>query len=62
MAQRLIVRHTPTQDELDARENRVIKAARDLVDGKGPCLPPSEQWDRDFLHASSTAGSRPSTA
>jgi 2,3-dihydroxyphenylpropionate 1,2-dioxygenase len=18
--------------------------------GRGPCLPPSEQWDRDFLH------------
>jgi len=27
----------------------VIKAARDLVNGGGPCLPPSEQWDRDFL-------------
>jgi 2,3-dihydroxyphenylpropionate 1,2-dioxygenase len=40
---------TPTQDELDARENRVIRAARDLVAGKGPCLPPDEQWDRDFL-------------
>ena len=49
MARRLIVRHTPTQEELDARESRVIKAARDLVVGKGPCLPPSEQWDRDFL-------------
>jgi 2,3-dihydroxyphenylpropionate 1,2-dioxygenase len=51
VAQRLIKRHTPTQEELDARENRVIKAARDLVVGKGPCLPPSEQWDRDFLTA-----------
>jgi 2,3-dihydroxyphenylpropionate 1,2-dioxygenase len=49
VARRLIVRHTPTQDELDARESRVIKAARDLVVGQGPCLPPSEQWDRDFL-------------
>jgi 2,3-dihydroxyphenylpropionate 1,2-dioxygenase len=49
VAQRLIVRHTPTQDELDARENRVVRAARDLVAGKGPCLPPDEQWDRDFL-------------
>jgi 2,3-dihydroxyphenylpropionate 1,2-dioxygenase len=47
--QRLIVRHTPTQEELDARESRVIRAARDLVAGKGPCLPPSESWDRDFL-------------
>jgi 2,3-dihydroxyphenylpropionate 1,2-dioxygenase len=49
VAQRLIVRHTPSREELDARESRVIKAARDLVVGKGPCLPPSEQWDRAFL-------------
>jgi len=49
VARRLIVRATPTQEEYDARESRVIKAARDLVVGKGPCLPPSEQWDRDFL-------------
>jgi 2,3-dihydroxyphenylpropionate 1,2-dioxygenase len=47
--ERLVLRRTPTQDELDARENRVIQAARDLVVGKGPCLPPSEQWDRNFL-------------
>jgi 2,3-dihydroxyphenylpropionate 1,2-dioxygenase len=49
VARRLIVRHSPTQEELDARESRVVKAARDLVAGKGPCLPPSEQWDRAFL-------------
>jgi 2,3-dihydroxyphenylpropionate 1,2-dioxygenase len=49
--ERLVNRHTPTQEEFDARENRVIGAARDLVDGKGPCLPPSEQWDRDFLQS-----------
>ncbi|MBX3553148.1 MAG: 3-carboxyethylcatechol 2,3-dioxygenase [Pseudolabrys sp.] len=49
VAQRLIKRHIPSQDELDARENRVVRAARDMVVGKGPCLPPSEQWDRDFL-------------
>jgi 2,3-dihydroxyphenylpropionate 1,2-dioxygenase len=47
---RLVVRRTPTQEELDARETRVIQAARDLVVGKGPCLPPSEQWDHDFLN------------
>jgi 2,3-dihydroxyphenylpropionate 1,2-dioxygenase len=49
--QRLIDRVTPTQAELDARETRVIKAARDLVQGGGPCLPPSEQWDRGFLQS-----------
>jgi 2,3-dihydroxyphenylpropionate 1,2-dioxygenase len=47
--ERLVVARTPTQEELDAREDRVVRAARDLVVGKGPCLPPSEQWDRDFL-------------
>jgi 2,3-dihydroxyphenylpropionate 1,2-dioxygenase len=49
IARRLIVRHTPSQEELDAREHRVIEAARELVVGKGPCLPPSESWDRSFL-------------
>jgi 2,3-dihydroxyphenylpropionate 1,2-dioxygenase len=49
VARRLVLRHTPSQEELDARENRVINAARELVAGGGPCLPPSEQWDRDFL-------------
>jgi 2,3-dihydroxyphenylpropionate 1,2-dioxygenase len=47
--ERLVVGRIPTQEELDAREDRVLRAARDLVVGKGPCLPPSEQWDRDFL-------------
>jgi 2,3-dihydroxyphenylpropionate 1,2-dioxygenase len=49
VVKRIIQRQTPSQEELDARENRVIRAARDLVVGKGPCLPPSEQWDQDFL-------------
>jgi 2,3-dihydroxyphenylpropionate 1,2-dioxygenase len=49
VVQRLIKRHSPSQEELDAREARVVRAARDLVVGKGPCLPPSENWDRDFL-------------
>ena len=39
--QRLVDRAIPTQDELDAREGRVIKAARELVNGGGPCLPPT---------------------
>ena len=49
--QRLVDRATPTQADYDARETRVIQAARDLVIGQGPCLPPSEQWDRDFLES-----------
>jgi 2,3-dihydroxyphenylpropionate 1,2-dioxygenase len=36
-----------------ARQNRVKKAAVELVAGTGPCLPPNPQWDRallDLLH------------
>jgi 2,3-dihydroxyphenylpropionate 1,2-dioxygenase len=51
IAKRLIQRATPTQEDYDARENRVIRAARDLVVGKGPCLPPDEQWDHNFLNS-----------
>lgn len=32
-----------------ARQRRVKDAARELVDGGGPCLPPNRQWDRAFL-------------
>jgi 2,3-dihydroxyphenylpropionate 1,2-dioxygenase len=49
VAKRLIQRATPTQEEYDTREARVVRAARDLVVGKGPCLPPDEQWDHNFL-------------
>lgn len=49
VAQRLIKRQNPSKEELDAREARVVRAARDLVVGKGPCLLPDEQWDRNFL-------------
>ena len=49
VARRLIKGAVPTQEELDAREARVVRAARDLVVGKGPCLPPDEQWDHNFL-------------
>ncbi len=49
IAARLIKRAVPTADELHARETRVMKAARDLVAGKGPCMPPNETWDRKFL-------------
>lgn len=49
VAQRLIHRHTPTQEELDAREAHVVRMARALVAGGGPCKPPKEPWDRAFL-------------
>ncbi|MBZ5678412.1 MAG: 3-carboxyethylcatechol 2,3-dioxygenase [Acidobacteriia bacterium] len=51
VAKRLIQRATPTQEEYEARESRVIRAARDLVVGKGPCLPPDQQWDHKFLES-----------
>jgi 2,3-dihydroxyphenylpropionate 1,2-dioxygenase len=49
--QRLVVGQTATRDEYEARQGNVIAAARELVAGKGPLLPPSEQWDRDFLES-----------
>jgi len=51
VSQRLIQRHTPSQAELDKREARVVKCARELVKGEGPCLPPNESWDQNFLEA-----------
>jgi 2,3-dihydroxyphenylpropionate 1,2-dioxygenase len=51
IAERLIARHTPTTADLAAREARVMAAARAMVAGGGPCRPPSERFDRDFLAA-----------
>jgi 2,3-dihydroxyphenylpropionate 1,2-dioxygenase len=39
-----------TPDQELARQERVKKAARELVDGGGPCLPPNREWDRGFLN------------
>ena len=49
MARRLIQRAVPSQEELQRREARVVNAARELVLGQGPCLPPDPDWDREFL-------------
>lgn len=49
IAARLIEKTTPSLEELQAREARVVQSARDLVNGRGPCLPPSETWDRQFI-------------
>ena len=49
IAQRLVKRHTPTPEELAGREARVIQAGRDLVAGKGPCMPPDRAWDEAFM-------------
>lgn len=49
VAARLIDRHVPADEELRRREARVVAAAHALVAGGGPCLPPSEAWDRAFL-------------
>lgn len=46
---RLVDRHVATKDDFDARQARVVAAARAMVAGGGPCLPPSEAWDRTFL-------------
>ena len=47
--ERLIERRIPGQEELDGREARVLKAAHEMVAGTGTCLPPNEDWDREFL-------------
>ncbi|MBF5007742.1 3-carboxyethylcatechol 2,3-dioxygenase [Diaphorobacter caeni] len=49
VARRLIKRATPSVEELQAREARVVKAARDLVVGRGPCMPPDVAWDQSFM-------------
>lgn len=46
---RLVDRHVATKQDFDARQTRVVAAARAMVAGGGPCLPPSEQWDKAFL-------------
>lgn len=51
VAKRLIDRHTPTEEELKQRQERVIAACRALVRGEGPMLPPSERWDRAFIRS-----------
>jgi 2,3-dihydroxyphenylpropionate 1,2-dioxygenase len=49
VVERLIVRHTPSADDLRQRETRVLAAARALVAGGGPCRPPSRDFDSRFL-------------
>jgi 2,3-dihydroxyphenylpropionate 1,2-dioxygenase len=46
---RLVDRHVASKEEFDRRQARVVAAARAMVEGGGPCLPPSEAWDRAFL-------------
>jgi 2,3-dihydroxyphenylpropionate 1,2-dioxygenase len=50
VAARLVDRHTPTEEDLRKREARVVAAAHAMVQGGGPCMPPSEAWDREFLN------------
>lgn len=46
---RLVERQVADAAELRGRESRVIDAAHKLVRGEGPCLPPDERWDREFV-------------
>ena len=46
---RVIDRHTPSLEELDRRQARVVQNAKALVAGGGPLLEPDRGWDRDFL-------------
>ncbi len=46
---RLIDRHDPDVGELHRRQDRVVRHAKELAEGRGPCQPPNEPWDRRFL-------------
>lgn len=46
---RVIDRHTPSLEELEARQARVVQNAKALVLGGGPLLEPDRGWDRVFL-------------
>lgn len=48
-ADRLIHRRNPTAEELEAREACVVRTAHDLVNQRGPCLPPNADWDQGFI-------------
>lgn len=45
----LITRHDGQKQTHDRRQARVVQAAQKLLEGKGSCLPPDEEWDRNFL-------------
>ncbi|MGE0798854.1 MAG: 3-carboxyethylcatechol 2,3-dioxygenase [Lautropia sp.] len=51
---RLVRRAVPTSEELQSREARVVKAAKDMVAGGGPCMPPNPEWDADFMRKIAT--------
>jgi 2,3-dihydroxyphenylpropionate 1,2-dioxygenase len=40
-----------TEEMRKARMKRVIDATNEMVQGRGPCLPLNETWDRNLLHA-----------
>ncbi len=46
---RLIDRHTPTDEQYRQREDRVIGNARELAAGFGNLMAPDRDWDRVFL-------------
>ena len=46
---RVVRRNTPTREEFERREARVVEAAKAMCRGEGPILPPSEAFDRRFL-------------
>jgi 2,3-dihydroxyphenylpropionate 1,2-dioxygenase len=40
-----------TEEMRKARMKRVIDATNEMAQGRGPCLPLNETWDRNLLHA-----------
>ncbi len=48
---RLIDGGEQTKADYDARQARIVQAARELAAGGRPCLPPDERWDRAFMRS-----------
>lgn len=49
VAKGLIETHVVSKEEYDKRQSRVIRSTTEMLRGEGPCLPPSEEWDRQVL-------------
>lgn len=49
IAEKLIANHSPSPEEMRAREEQNFETARALARGEGEALPLSPEWDKDFM-------------
>lgn len=45
----LIERRRPSKEEYKTRQSRVVRCTREMLNGRGPCLPPDAFWDQEVL-------------